>query len=72
MSFGAVPDLTLRQRLKLKILGYAFLRWVKPPGYSGYVPLYVVKCKRHGLFLDYPHGHREYFMCDSCWAEAKR
>jgi hypothetical protein len=43
MNFGAVPELTLRQRLKLKISGYAFLRWVKPEGYLGAVALYVVQ-----------------------------
>jgi hypothetical protein len=72
LNFGAVPELTLRQRLKLKISGYAFLRWVKPDGYLGAVALYVVKCAKHGLYLDTPHGHREYFMCPSCLAEAKR
>ena len=62
--FGEVPDLTLWQRLQLLVSGYAFLRWVKPEGYLGPVALYVVKCAKHGLFLDNPHGHREYFMCD--------
>ena len=69
--FGEVPELSLRKRLQLLVSGRVFLCYVQPPGYSGPVPVYVVKCAKHGLYLDNPHGHREYFQCRDCLAEAK-
>ena len=71
MSFGEVPVLSLWQKLQLLVSGCAFLRYGQPKGYSGIVPVYVVKCRRHGLFLDTVHGHSEYFVCDACLAEGK-
>ena len=71
VDFGAVPDLSVRQRFRLQIFGDIFLRWVRPKGYSGAVPVYLVRCSRHGLYLDTPHGHRKYFRCQDCLAEAK-
>jgi hypothetical protein len=62
--------LTVWQRLQLLLKGYTFLRWEKRPGWSGYLPIYLVKCRRHGLFEDYPHGYREYFICPKCLQEA--
>ena len=38
----------------------------------GSLPLYAVRCKRHGLFKDYPHGWDGYFTCPKCWEEDKR
>jgi hypothetical protein len=69
--FGAVPNLSLRQRLKLKVFGHVFLRWIKPEDYVGSVAVYAVNCKQHGLYLDYPHGYNQHFQCDSCFAESK-
>ena len=71
MNFGLVPDLSLRQRLQLAVSGYVFLRWQKPPGYRAAVAVYVVKCAKHGLFLDMLHGFRGYFDCEDCLAEAE-
>ena len=58
--------LTIWQRIQLKLVGEAFLGWEKPVGYSAAVPMYAVKCKKHGLYKDFPHGHKEYFMCPDC------
>jgi hypothetical protein len=71
LNFGLVPDLTRRQRFVLAVSDSVFLRWVQPEGYSDYVPVYVVKCAKHGLFLDTPHGFNGYFQCGDCLAEAK-
>lgn len=65
-----VPRLSLWQRFQLRVCGSVFLRWERPAGYTGFVPLYVVCCKRHGVYVDHPHGHREYFQCDACVREA--
>ena len=61
--------LNLLQRLSLKLLGYAKIGERKYPGWRGYIPFYVVKCKKHGLYVDYPHGYRQYFNCPRCLVE---
>ena len=57
------------QKLKLKMLGHAYIGHRQKPGWSGPLPFYVVKCDEHGLYEDYPHGHRQYFSCPECWKE---
>jgi len=69
LSFGVVPELSLRQRLRLRVSGCVFLCWVD--GGKGPLPLYVVKCVKHGLFLDTPHGYGGKFDCRDCEVEAK-
>lgn len=63
--------LSLWQKIQLKIQGYAFHHWEKREGWSDYLPIYVVKCKEHGLFTDYPHGYRQYFLCPECLKEER-
>ena len=65
-----VPErLTLLQRLRLRLFGHVFYRYMKRPEWRGRLPVYIVRCKRHGLFLDYPHGFRGYFTCPKCFRE---
>jgi len=64
-----IPKLGLWQRFQLWVCGSVFLRWEKPRGYTGFVPLYVVRCRRHGVYVDHPHGYGEYFRCPVCFAE---
>jgi len=62
--------LSLWQKIQLLINGYAFLRWEKQEGWKDYLPIYIVKCKKHGLFEDYPHGFGDgYFICLKCLEE---
>ena len=64
--------LSLWKRIQLKINGYVFLMFAKKPGWKGFLPFYVVRCKKHKiLFLDYPHGYRNYFMCPLCLEEGR-
>jgi hypothetical protein len=67
--FGEIPDLSLWQKLVLKINGSAFLHYQKPQGYLRSVPVYIVKCSKHGLFLDTPHGYNRIFQCSDCLSE---
>ena len=69
VDFGAIPDLSVLQRLRIQVFGNLFLRWVKPEGYSGAIPVYIIKCSHHGLYLDTPHGNRKYFQCRNCLNE---
>lgn len=61
-----VFNLSLWQRLVLRVNGKVFVRYEKRLGWSGQLPVYAVRCKKHGVFFDYPHGHRRYFVCPTC------
>jgi hypothetical protein len=58
--------LSLMQRLKLRILGYVYVGEFQDWGFRGVLPFYAVRCRLHGIFLDYPHGYKEYFLCPKC------
>ena len=62
---GVSVELTIWQRIQIKLVGQAFLRWEKPEGYSAAVPMFAVKCEKHGPFKDNPHGfsNHQYFVC---------
>jgi len=61
--------LSLWQRLELWLFGSVFLREEQKA--HGTVNIFLVKCKKHGLYEDYPHGFRHYFMCPECEKERK-
>jgi len=69
-KFGEIPKLNRLQKLELAMLGHAYIGNRKPYGFSGPVPVYIVKCTRHNiLFLDTPHCYDLYFSCDLCLNE---
>lgn len=57
------------KRLMLRLHGYVFLRYERRINWSGSLPIYLVRCKKHGLFEDYPHGHSNKFHCPKCLEE---
>lgn len=59
-------EISFLQMLKLKITGYVKIFEVAKKGWSGKLPFYIVKCDKHGLYLDYPHGYKGYFICPEC------
>ena len=34
--------------------------------WAGSEPHYIVKCSKHGPYIDYAHGFAEYFSCPEC------
>lgn len=71
-KFGEVPKLSLNQKITLTLNGFVFIKYMKPKDYLDFVPVYVVRCLKHGNFLDNPHGHTEHFDCDKCIEEEKQ
>jgi hypothetical protein len=69
LIFGEVPELTWLRRLRVALTGSCFLRFQQPEGCSAPVAVFVVKCPKHGLYLDNLHGNRGYFQCEDCLAE---
>lgn len=62
-------DLSWWQRLVLWLLGKVYLGHCQKPGWSGALPFYAVKCPKHGVYIDYPHGYNNYFTCPQCQDE---
>ena len=57
-------SLSLRQRFMLWLRGYVFV-FTKDRG-LGRLKYYAVRCRTHGLYVDYPHGYRQEFSCPKC------
>jgi len=72
MVEDVVKSLSWWKRIVLRLRGYVFLRYEKRPGWKAYLPIYLVKCEKHGYYEDYPHGHTGYFLCPKCLEEIRR
>lgn len=63
--------LSLWQKIQLRINGYVFLRFEKREGWSGYLPIFAVKCPIHGLYSGAHHGYSDAPpQCPKCLEEA--
>ncbi|MEM0253468.1 MAG: hypothetical protein QXK78_02795 [Candidatus Bathyarchaeia archaeon] len=62
-------EIPFRKWLELVIFEATYLRHDTKQGWSGMLPFYIVKCSRHGYFLDYPQGWYEKFRCPLCRRE---
>ena len=62
-------QLSLGQRLAIKIQGCALLRYEKRENWVRALPIYVARCDRHGLYEDYPHGWKQELECPECLQE---
>jgi len=61
-------ELTLIQRLKLRVFGSLFLFKAAKEGWRGKLPFYLAKCRKHSIFfIDYPHGYDEALICPLCY-----
>jgi len=61
--------LSILQQILLKINGKVFLRYEKREGWTNKLPIFLLKCEKHGYFEDYPHGYKGYFLCSECFKE---
>jgi len=64
-------EIPFRKWLRLAVIGELYLRHDMKPGWSGKLPFYIVRCLRHGYFLDYPQGWEGLFHCPLCEKESK-
>ena len=65
--FGAAPKLSVHQSLQLKCLGSVFIGYRQPKGWlDGLVPVYIVRCPEHGVFIDTHHGWKDLPICSLC------
>lgn len=61
----------LVNRLRIRIFGRVYTgHRVREEG-RGYLPFYMARCKKHGIFEDYLHGNAEYLVCPECLKDGK-
>jgi hypothetical protein len=70
-GFVPIPKLTVKQKILMLANGYVFYKYMKTPGDAGYSEVYIVRCLKHGYYLDYPQGHGQWFYCPHCEKENK-
>jgi len=64
-------NLSLRQKIILKIAGSVFIGYEKREGWSEANKIYVVKCSKHGLYSGMCHGYHDALpQCPKCIKEA--
>jgi len=59
------------EKMKKTLDGY-FTKYIehrKYPGWSGFLPFYQIKCKRHGNQENYPMGYDGILECPLCQKE---
>jgi len=66
MQMRNMIELTLFQKIILKLNGRVFIGNRVKPGWSGSLPFYAFKCDEHGLVEDYPHGYEKRLECPKC------
>ena len=59
--------LTWKRRLALALDGRAHVEDRGLPEFYNATPLYLARCKDHGFYIDYPHGHGEVLRCLGCF-----
>lgn len=67
-------NLPFRQWLRLKLQGYVYIYHSAKQGWTRQLLFFIVKCRKHGYYLDYPHGFEGYnqgFDCPFCLNEMK-
>ena len=60
--------------IKLKTSGVVELMSYRNPSWKNSLVFHIVRCKRHGYFIDHVHGYSESvygmsegFTCPKCW-----
>lgn len=61
-----VAGLSLFQFITLLISGSVLLDWLKFEGWRKKIPVYVIKCEKHGYQLSYPSGYMKTLFCPKC------
>jgi len=67
---SVLKELSLRQKIVLKITGSVFIGKEKREGWSEANKTYVVKCSKHGLYSGMCHGYDDLLpQCPKCLEE---
>lgn len=60
----------LKTRLKVRVFGMAKLDVRQPENFTAPTQFYLARCKIHGYYEDYLHGHDGYVYCKKCAMDA--
>ena len=62
-------ELTLTQKLRLKLFGTTPVGYRMKPGWSAPIMHYAFRCKKHGTVINYPSGYAQRLKCPLCLEE---
>jgi len=57
---------TWKQRLHIQLWGNLYLGHYSQPGWSGELPFYAFRCRKHGIVVNYLYGYSERLECPKC------
>ena len=58
--------LTFSQRIKLRLNGMVYVGDHREVGWKRSIPVYVFRCRKHGLQQSYPVGFAQRLLCPEC------
>jgi len=65
-------EITRTMQIKIIIFGRFHIFNDQKEGWRGKLPFYIAKCKKHGYFIDYPHGYEKRLDCPLCLIEDRK
>ena len=60
---------TFSQRLRVRLLGQAYIGHRRNPGWKEALPFYLFKCCKHGYQVSRPSGYNQNLICSECFRE---
>ena len=63
-------ELSLIEKIVLKLNGAVYVGHLTRPGWSGRLPFYIFRCPVHGLVENYPQGYHGRLDCPLCLQKA--
>ena len=68
-STGEILQVKLTWRIKIELAtwGRSHIEDRGLPEFYNATPLYLARCKDHGYYIDYPHGHAQILRCPGCF-----
>jgi len=57
---------TWKQRQLIQMYGKAYVGSYAKPEWSGELPFYAFRCRKHGIVVNYLYGYSERLECPKC------
>ena len=66
MLLMIMSSLSILQFLTLMLRGSVLLDWIRLQNWREKMPIYLMKCEKHGFQLTYPSGFQGRLVCPVC------
>lgn len=64
-----ISELSITQLLVLVVTGSIMIGKVRLEGWREKMPVYIIKCPKHGYQITYPQGYMSNLACPKCVSE---